>query len=49
MMGTAFAVLLLVSYLSGLYLALKVPSMRVGMFVALFSGLAVVSWALYAL
>lgn len=48
-LGTSFAVLLIFSYLSGVYLAFKIPAMRKWSVMSFLLGLSVVVWALYAL
>ena len=48
-MGTAFALLLLISYLSGLFLALKLDSMRRGTWLSMLLGALVVAYLLIRL
>jgi hypothetical protein len=48
-LGASFACLLIFSYLSGVYLAIKIPYLRIGTLIALIVGALLTAWALYTL
>ena len=48
-LGASFACILILSYLTGVYLAIKIPYLRTGTLIAFIGGTLLTTWALYTL